>query len=97
MIAKITLRELATLINKCLRSGEVGDEFSFGEMECEGEIIGYHTCTKISEREVAVRYMGGVCFGLITDTFVSEEDMAMYCESACQYGGKCSDVYIEID
>lgn len=93
-IKEITKAELAELVNKA-RKEEVGYEFSFAEYMDDDEPCGWHTCTKINETEVIMRYMGGVCFGLITDTDVEVEDIEMYLADACNYG-ECENVYLEI-
>lgn len=98
IIKEITLRELTKIVNK-VRKQKIGYEVSFAEMN-ETEPQGWHTCTKINKTEVIVRYMGGVCFGLITDTDVEVCDMVAYMENAGNYIGKCDEdtiVYLEID
>lgn len=94
-IKEITKEELAELVNKA-RKAEVGYEFSFAEFINGVEPCGWHTCSKINGNEVVMRYMGGVCFGLITDTDVDVEDIEMYLANACNYG-KCENVYLEIE
>lgn len=92
---KIGVEELAELVNNALGE-KVGYEFSFAEFMSGSEPQGWHTCTKINEKEVIVRYMGGVCFGLITDSKVEMEDMEMYLADACNFG-RCDEVYLEIE
>lgn len=103
IVREISLAELAEKVNEA-RMEKVGYEFFFGEY-LNGEelnvddVQGWHTCTKINDREVCVRYMGGVCFGLITDSNVTEEDMLAYLESAANFGGvdENTKVYLEED
>lgn len=98
IIKEITLKELTNIVNN-VRKQKIGYEVSFAEMN-ETEPQGWHTCTKINKTEVIVRYMGGVCFGLITDTDVELCDMVAYMENAGNYIGKCDEdtiVYLEVD
>lgn len=99
-IKKISLDELASMVNFA-RKQNVGYEFSFGE-GCEAvynakssDVYGWHTCTKINDKEVCMRYMGGVCFGLITDTDVDKDDILTYLDTANVYGGGFDGVYVE--
>lgn len=113
MVIEISMNELANRVNILLKKGKVGEEFSFGEcFSCgcamydpkhcndynETDIEGWHCATKISDTEVAVRYMGGVCFGLITDTCVDDDDMECYMRSATNFGFEDGGVvYMEIE
>lgn len=94
-LKKISVKTLAKLVNEALRK-PAGYEFSFAEFMNGDEPHGWHTCTRNDNNEVIVRYNGGVCFGLITDTNVSTEDMHTYLDSACQYG-KCDYVFLEVE
>lgn len=103
MVIEIGMNELANRVNILLKKGKVGEEFSFGEIFNSGcamydpkhsndynetDIEGWHCATKISDTEVIIRYMGGVCFGIITDTCVDDDDMESYMLSATNFGYK---------